>query len=439
MSFLTEVLHKITRKTPTPRIILNPMHSSSVVDSRTDTAMHVLNQCIQPQVGMYSVLAIGDRLDVVVRYEKSLPYTLPVSSDQDCPPLAYVLPRQDMKIGDSFTLFVGREHFMVLVVQILLKSSSNHSNENNSESSSVVNMSNAYPSVPVQSCVDMPSRSPSPSSNTGHHRQTNDVPIPSSPEPMSQPAITTHADRRGEAIFCTRTEIDNGKLRGANTRAIRVAATSSSHPDRVRSLPAELDPIDTWGRPSEKIHQTNPSDINDIPHPVISIAPLPPPTNVQRSRRPESHLPPIHTTILDVSKAAEEKVKSRKRSTTEHHDLPPTMTARPKSRRESQVPLPTESVLGQSERIRREYTSSSVKKTHKTNRESLSLSSPPLGELNNIGGRGHETWTMQDSSPSNATKHRSVSRASYRKSALAPSKIEIQYFWMENGSMCSDR
>lgn len=413
------------------------MYSSYAVDSRTGTTQ-VLNHCIQPQVGMYSVLAIGDRLDVVVRYEKSLPYTLPVSSDQDCPQVAYVLPRQDMRIGDFFTLFVGREHFMVKVVQILLKSSFNDSYEKNSESSSVVNMStNAYRSVPVQSCVDMSSSSRplSPSSSTGH-QQTNDVPIPPSPEPTPKPVITTRADRHDEAVFCTRTGIDDGKLNRAGTCANRVTATSSSHPDHVRYVPVELDPIalhDFWDRPSEKIHQTNPSH---IPHPDISIAPLLSPTNVQSSRRPESYLPPMHTTILDVSKATQEKVKSqRKRPTTEHNDLLPTATGTPKSCRESQVPLPAGSVLGQAEHIRREYTSSSsVKKTHKTDREPSRSSRPPLAELHNdTGGRGHETWTMQHSCPSNITKRRSVSRrGSYQKSALTTPKIEIQYYWMEN-------
>jgi len=249
---------------------------------------------------------------------------------------------------------------------------------------------------------------------------------------MSKPAITTHADRPDEAIYCTRTGIDDGKLNRATTSASRVTATSTSRPDHVRYVPVELDPVarhDLWGRSSEKIYHTNPSDKDDIPHPDISIAPLPPPTNIQPSRRPERHLPPMHTTILDVSKATQEKVKSRKRSTTEHNDfLLPTVTAIPKSRREPQVPLP---VLGPSEHIRREYTSSSVKKTHKTNREP-SRSSPPLGDLHNIGVRGHETCTMQDSCPSNATKRRSASRASYRKSGLAPPKMDVQYFRMEN-------
>lgn len=336
MSFLTEAFQKLTRKTPaTPRIIFNPMDSSYVaVDSRTGIS-RLQSQSIQPQVGMYSVLTIGDDLDVVVRYEKSLPYTLPVSSDEDSPKVTYVVPRQDMKIGDCFTIFVGRDHFMVKVIQILLKSSSDYdsSAKNLSDTSSMVDdISNASRLRPVQSSTDI-SGPPSPSTD---HRQTGDAPISSqSPQSMSKPPnlFSAHPDRRDQAVFCTKTRVDNGKILSAKLPVDRVAIISSNHQDLV-------DLHESCDRRSNKTHPTHPSD-----------KPFP---------QPESSLPPKGSTILDVPKGTREKLNN-------NMEFPPMGT------NSSQAPLPrTQSESVRTHHARPRYVSSSVKRTHRTNRESIS-------------------------------------------------------------------
>jgi hypothetical protein len=335
MSFLTEAFHKITtcRKTPAAQTIFNPRHSSSTVDSSPAADMlRLQDQCVQSQVGMYSVLTIGDHLDVVVRFEQSLPYILPVSADEDCPQVTYVVPRQDMKVGDSFTLFVEREHFLVKVVQFLLKSdpSTSHDSQKDSDSSTMSNASRRRPEVqPLESSPNtMHSRPLSPS--TGRRRDRDAPRLPPSSQPISKPVtnlplVTPRPNRGDETIFSTRTRADDGKIQ--NTTRAKVVTSSS--------------------RPSDKIHRANPSNKHDISGLDINISvqatttPLSPLTKIQPSRsRLEIPLPPKHSVIMNT---------------------------------EFQAPLPTldSSVLVQAEYTRREHVfkSPSIKKTRETNRE----------------------------------------------------------------------
>jgi len=363
MSFLTEAFHKMTscRKTPAAQTIFNPRHSSSTVDSSPAADMlRLQDQCVQPQVGMYSVLTIGDHLDVVVRFEQSLPYILPVSADEDCPQVTYVVPRQDMKVGDSFTLFVEREHFLVKVVQFLLKSdpSTSHDSQKDSDSSTMSNASRRRPEVQplALECPNMHSRPLSPS--TGRRRD-GDAPLPpSSAKPIYKPVtnlplVTPRPNRGDETIFSTRTRADDGKIQ--NTTRAKVV-TSSSRPS------------------SDKIHRANPSNKHDISGLDINISvqatttPLLPLTNIQPSRRLEIPLlPPKHGVIMNT---------------------------------EFQAPLPTldSSVLVQAEYTRREHVfkSPSIKKTQETNRR-LNTNSPGHRDFRNIGS-GYETGTMENSS-----------------------------------------
>ena len=367
MSFLTEAFHKITtcRKTPAAQTIFNPRRSSSTVDptsSAADMGPRLHNQCVQPQVGMYSVLTINDHLDVVVRFEQSLPYILP---DEDCPQVTYVVPRQDMKVGDSFTLFVEREHFLVKVVQFLLKSDpSSHDSPKDSDSSAISNASRRRSEVqPLKSSPNMHSRPLSPS--TGR-RQDRVAPLPPSPQPISKPVtklplVTPRPNRGDETVFCTRTRADDEKTQNTTRGKAPVipVVTSSS-------------------RPSDKIHRANPSNKHDtISGLDINISvqatttPLSPLTNIQPSRRLEMPLPPKHGVIMNT---------------------------------EFQAPFPTldSSVVVQAEYgTRREHVLSgpSIKKTQETNRESsrLHTSSAGIRDLRNIS-RGYEIGTMENSS-----------------------------------------
>jgi len=320
MSFITEVLHKITRKTP---IICNSRYSSHLaIDSRTGIP-RLQNQCIQPKEGMYSVLTIGDHLDVVVRYVKTLPYTLQVSSDEDCPQVTYVIPRQDMKAGDFFTLFVGREHFMVEVIQVLSKSDSNYGFEEVLDSdSSYTDVSIVPRTHTVQSNMNRHSGSLSPSTGRRQDRETfGRQPIST---PVTKP-LPARPNRREGAVFCTRTQVDAGKVRNpTRANASVVPAAPSNHPDRAQFTPVDIDPASHTfcDRPSAKLHQTvqtNPStklDIN-ITLQGTSLSPL---TNIQHSPRPESPQPPTHgsdKTTLDTFRATKDTGKVPKKSTAE--------------------------------------------------------------------------------------------------------------------------
>ncbi|KAF8815262.1 hypothetical protein BYT27DRAFT_7195568 [Phlegmacium glaucopus] len=419
----------MTRKTPiisnprdsiigNPRdpIISNPRDPAHVVvDSKT--GIHRLqSQCIQPQVGMFSVLTLGDHLDLVVRYVRTLPYTLPVSSDEDFPQVTYVMPRQDMKAGDFFTLFVEREHFMVEVIQVLLRSSSlsNYGSEKGSSEKGSVDLDSLYmDDVPISSYkqtdevhhdhsnVNKHSGPLAPS--IGRRQDIVDAPIllPLKPisMPVTKPLPAQPDDRRDETVFCTRTPIDAGKIRNRTraTTPLGPATPTSNHPDRVRRYAPvdDLDPAshDEFGdHPSDPTNPTT-AGIHDVFSYLnininlhsTSVSPL---TNVQVLHRPESPPPPTHndddsSTVLDTTTSGRrattrEKVKVPKRPTTtaERNNNKQQFLQVPKrSSRISQVPtLVPPSVVGEAERTTREER---VKKP----RSSVSRASSQRGSL----------------------------------------------------------
>lgn len=406
MSFFTDAFHKITKKTHSPRIVWRS--SYVVVDSKTG-APKLQGQCIQPQVGMYSVLTIGEHVDIVVRYARTLPYTLPGSEDdEDLPQVTYVVPRQDMKAGDFFTLFVGREHFMVEVIQVLPKSS--HSSDSFLDSSSKTDTSRAR-WQPVQPSLD---HSPEPLPPSTGDRQDVDIPIitPKSPQqtptPVTRPLPACPDHPEVERVFSTKTGVDGEivpNLTRTNAAVGPVAAVANDHPDRERSTfvkKTDSFPQESSVRPSDQIHQTKPSDKPVIPLQVDvnmtrtpkGARPRSPSTSANRQppRGRDSPLPPTpHCAIL---KTTRENLKPRvqKKSTIGHNTIQVPKETAGTSNNQLQIPLPIQSTFAQVERPLQEY---AMKKAHGAYREPSKFD-PPLRELSNIG-RGFETVTMEDS------------------------------------------
>ena len=81
---------------------------------------------LQPKEGMYSVFSM-EGVEILVRYSKILAYTLPrapVWKDTD---MVYVSPKLDalsLHKGANFTIFVGRVHYLVTVIERLAPSKS---------------------------------------------------------------------------------------------------------------------------------------------------------------------------------------------------------------------------------------------------------------------------------------------------------------------------
>ena len=412
MSFFTDAFHKITKKTHSPRIVWRS--SYVVVDSKTG-APKLQGQCIQPQVGMYSVLTIGEHVDIVVRYERTLPYTLPGSEDEDLPQVTYVVPRQDMKAGDFFTLFVGREHFMVEVIQVLPKSShSSDSSEKFLDSSSKTDTSRAR-WQPIQPSLDVHSSEPLPPS-TGD-QQDEEIPITTpnlspqqTPTPVTRPLPASPDHPEVERVFSTTTRVDGEivpNLTRTNAAVGPVTAISNNHPDRERSTVVKKPdsfPQESSVRPSDQIHQTNPSNKHVIPLQVdVNITRTPKAarphspstsTNRQPPRGRDSPLPPTpHCAILKTTKE-NPKPRVQRKSTIGHNNIqvPKETAGTSNKNNQLQVPLPIQSTFAQVEQPLQEY---AMKKTHGACREPSKFV-PPLRELSNIG-RGVETVTMEDS------------------------------------------
>jgi hypothetical protein len=78
---------------------------------------------IQPEEGMYSVFYVDD-IEILVRYGKILAYTLPQAPSWKDTEMVYVSPKLDalnLHKGASFTVFVGRVHYLVTVIERLAK------------------------------------------------------------------------------------------------------------------------------------------------------------------------------------------------------------------------------------------------------------------------------------------------------------------------------
>ena len=80
-------------------------------------------QSIQPEEGMYSVFSL-DGVEILVRYSKILAYTLPQGPSWKDTGMVYVSPKLEalnLRKGASFTVFVGRMHYLVTVIEELAK------------------------------------------------------------------------------------------------------------------------------------------------------------------------------------------------------------------------------------------------------------------------------------------------------------------------------
>ena len=81
---------------------------------------------IQPKEGMYSVFSM-EGVEILVRYSKILAYTLPSAPVWKDTEMVYVSPKLDalsLHKGANFTIFVGRVHYLVTVIERLTPSKS---------------------------------------------------------------------------------------------------------------------------------------------------------------------------------------------------------------------------------------------------------------------------------------------------------------------------
>lgn len=95
------------------RILAHPQTGQLILNGMT----------IQPEEGMYSVFSM-DGVEIPVRYSKILAYTLPQAPSWKDTEMVYVSPKLDalnLDKGASFTVFVGRVHYLVTVIERLAK------------------------------------------------------------------------------------------------------------------------------------------------------------------------------------------------------------------------------------------------------------------------------------------------------------------------------